>query len=260
VKVRIASDIHLEHYISGQILPDLGSGEILLLVGDILCARHLKTRGYFNDIYTKFIDDCSKNFERVIYVAGNHESYGENYERTYIKLRENLPGNFHLLENETVKINDINFIGFTLWTNFFNEDPFQMMDAKRCMSDYNTITITNKYRKLFPEDTLNFHKRSIEYLKSELERMKNERVFVVSHHAPSLQCIAPVYKNSNLNGSFCSDLDELILAHPQIKNWAYGHMHTCNDFYVGECRVTCNPRGYPQENTGFDPNFEIEIL
>jgi predicted phosphohydrolase len=253
------SDLHLGHGHPGEYF-NPGNGQILILAGDILCARHFKTDGYLKDIYTKFIDECSRNFERVIYVAGNHEFYGYNYEGTYKTLRENLPDNFHLLENETVKINDVNFIGFTLWTNFFNENPFEMMDAKGYMADYSTIRISNNYRKLNPEDTLKFHKTSIEYLKNELERLKNERVFVVSHHAPSHQCITPEFKNGKCNGSFCSDLDELILASPQIKNWAFGHVHSQHDFYIGGCRVTGNPRGYPHEHTRFDPNFEMEIL
>jgi hypothetical protein len=50
------------------------------------------------------------------------------------------------------------------------------------------------------------------------------------------------------------------MSHPQIKYWIHGHTHTHFDYKIGECRVICNPRGYPNENTGFDPNFEMEIL
>jgi hypothetical protein len=42
MKVKIVSDLHLESCENNHGVPDLGSGEILILGGDILCARHFK--------------------------------------------------------------------------------------------------------------------------------------------------------------------------------------------------------------------------
>jgi hypothetical protein len=63
------------------------------------------------------------------------------------------------------------------------------------------------------------------------------------------------------NGSYASDLDDLILDHPNIKYFSHGHTHSSFRYKIGECEVICNPRGYfPMEiNPNFDPNFEIEI-
>lgn len=258
MKIRQLSDLHLEHSYPGQYF-DPGKGDILILAGDILCAHHLKKDGYLNELYRKFLKDCSENFEHVIFIEGNHENYSYNFEGATKTIKEALPENFHHLENETVEINGIHFIGFTFWTNFFNENPIEMMDARSYMNDYKSIRITSNYRKLNPEDVLGFHKTSLRYLEQKLEELKNERVFVVTHHSPTLQAIAPKFKNHPCNGSFCSDLDDFILQHPNIKNWAFGHVHTCFDFTIGECRMTCNPRGYPGESTGFNGDFIIDI-
>jgi Icc-related predicted phosphoesterase len=258
MKLKLASDIHLENYAAGQPLPDLGRGDILVLAGDILCARHFKTDGYLHSVYDTFLNDCSKNYEKVLYVKGNHEFYGYNYEGTHKKILDNLPDNFHLLENETIKIGNVNFIGFTFWTDFRKENPLEMMDAQSYMNDYKVIRITSNYRKLNTNDTLQFHKDSKQYLLNKLDELKDEEVFVISHHSPTLQSIAPEFKNS-CNGAYCSDLDDLILDHPNIKHWVYGHSHTAMDFYIGGCRVINNAVGYPGQDTKYNPHLFVTI-
>jgi len=258
MKLKIASDIHLENYVAGQPLPDLGRGDILVLAGDILCARHFKTDGYLHTLYDTFLNDCSKNFNQVLYVLGNHSFYGYNYEGTIKTIRENLPDNFHLLDNDTVKIGDWNFVGFTLWTNFRNGNPIEMMDAEQYMNDYKVIRIGSNYRKLRAQDTLNFHLESRDYLLKQLETLK-ENVFVISHHAPSYRSVADKFKTSSCNSAYCSDLDALIMIHPQIKYFVHGHTHTPFDYMIEGCRVICNPMGYPDESTGFDPHLFVTI-
>jgi Icc-related predicted phosphoesterase len=258
VKVRIASDIHLDHYISCQILPDLGRGDVLILAGDILSVKYFKTNGYLHNVYYTFLENCSKNFNQVLYVLGNHEHFGFNFEGTFKTLKEHLPNNFHLLENDTIKIGDWAFVGFTLWTNFRNGNPIEMMDAEQYMNDYKVIRIGSNYRKLRAQDTLNFHLKSRDYLLNQLETLK-ENVFVISHHAPSYRSIADEYKTSSCNSAYCSDLDELIMKHPQIKYFIHGHTHTPFDYKIGECRVICNPVGYPGQNTGFNPHFYLNL-
>jgi hypothetical protein len=258
VKVRIFSDLHLEFNHPGNYFVP-GEGETLILAGDILTAKHLKTNGDLRVVYETFINDCSKNYDHVLYVLGNHAFYGYNYEGTLKTIKEHLPVNVHLLQNDTIKIGNWNFVGTTLWTNFRNGNPIEMMDAEQIMKDYKVIRIGSKYRKLRAQDTLNMHIESRNYLLNQFKTL-DKNVFVISHHAPSYRSVADKYKTSSCNSAYCSDLDELIMSHPQIKYWVHGHTHTHFDYKIEECRVTCNPRGYPQENTGFDPNFEIEIL
>lgn len=250
MKITIFSDIHLEHYSPHQFFPHISKGDVLILAGDILCAKHLKTDGKLNRIYRKFLDDCSRNYDKIFYVMGNHEHYGFNYKDTYDILKKELPSNFHLLENETITYNNWNFIGFTLWTDFQNENALVMMESRRQMSDYHAIRNTSNYRKLLPEDTLLYHKTSKSYLLKQLKSIK-ENVFIISHHSPSWQSISPQYRSSMINGAFCSDLDDLIITHSQIKYFVHGHLHNASDYMIGDCRVICNPVGYPGQVTNF---------
>ncbi len=266
MKVKVVSDLHLECCEHGHGVPDLGEGEVLILGGDILCARHFKKNGLLNRIYSDFLKKCAQNFDWVLYIAGNHEAYGYNYEGTWDVLKENLPHGVHLMEDSVVKISDWVFIGSTFWTDFRNENALEMMEAAQCMNDYKVIRITPKYRKMNPNDTLSFHKKSKQFLLDQLELFKNQKIWVLTHHAPSYQSVHEKFKRNGIaNGAFVSDLDDLILKNPQIKYWSHGHTHESFDYKIGECRIVCNPRGYwtgvnsNNLNLNFDPNFEIEI-
>jgi hypothetical protein len=259
MKVKIVSDLHLEACENNHGVPDLGSGEILILGGDILCARHFKTDGPLHKVYDDFLQKCVKNFDEVLYVAGNHCFYGYNYEGTWKVLKEHIPPSIHLLENDYVKIKDWVFLCATLWTDFRKENPLEMMESGRYMNDYKTIRIGPNYRKLNPDDTLGFHKKSKQFLLDTLPKFENQKVWVLSHHAPSYQSISPKYKMETTNGAYASHLDDLILSHPQIKYWSHGHTHESFRYRINECEVICNPKGYPGENPDFDPNFGVEI-
>lgn len=266
MKVKVVSDLHLECCEHGHGVPELGEGEVLILGGDILCARHLKKDGPLKAVYRDFLKKCADNFAWVLYIAGNHEAYGYNYEGTWDVLKENLPDGIHLMEDNVVKIGDWNFIGSTFWTDFRNGNALEMMEAEQCMNDYKTIRITPKYRKMNPDDTYAFHQKSKQFLLDQLELLKNQKIWVLTHHAPSYQSVHEKFKKNGIaNGAYVSNLDGLILDHPEIKVWSHGHTHTSFDYKIGECRVVCNPRGYyngynnADLNIEFDPNFEVEL-
>jgi len=265
MRVRVCSDLHLETCEYGHGVPDLGSGDVLILGGDILCARHFKKDGNLKKVYNDFLKKCVDNFDWVLYLAGNHEAYGYNYEGTWDVLKENLPEGIHLMENSVVKIADWVFLGATLWTDFRNENALEMMEAQNCMNDYKTIRIGSNYRKMNPDDTLGFHKKSKQFLLDTLPMFSNQKVWVLTHHGPSYQSVHPKYRNSGIaNGAYVSDLDDLIFDNPQIKYWSHGHTHESFDYMIGGCRVICNPHGYYNGyntqgmNLNFDPNFEVD--
>ena len=261
-RVKICSDLHLECCENNHGVPNLGEGDVLILGGDILCARHFKKNGPLKKVYNDFLQKCVSNFDEVLYIQGNHEAYSFHYDTTFQVLKEYLPPSIHLLENDYVKIKDTIFLGCTLWTDFRNENPLEMMEASRYLNDYKTIRIGSNYRKLNPDDTLKFHKKSKKFLIEKLEEFKNDKVWVLTHHGPSYQSVHPKYRSSGIaNGAYVSDLDDLILDHQNIKYFSHGHTHESMDYMIGDCRVICNPRGYyPTEvNENFNPNFEVEI-
>ena len=252
------SDLHLEHCVACQVYP-VGEGDVLVLAGDILCAKHFKTNGYIRDVYNRFLEDCSKNYQKVLYVFGNHEYYQYNYEGAKKKIEENLPDNFYLLDNDTVKIGDWHFLGATFWTDHNKENPLNMMENGTYINDYKVIRITSNFRRMNPDDTLGFHKESKKYLEEKLKLYRNDNVFIVTHMAPYYQSNSPRFRGESTNSAFCSDLDDWILEHPQIKYWVHGHLHSYSNYTIGNCNIICNPVGYPGEITNFHEDFYLEI-
>ncbi len=275
MKINVISDLHLDF--SDLTLP---GGDVLILSGDICEARHLKKDMYNKDMvlleherkdrrpdryYRFFAEECSK-YREVIMVMGNHEHYGFNYQKTYPHIASQLPLNVTLLEDQTHTIDDVVFVGATLWTDMNKSDPLTMFHMKSQMNDYRQITMFNEakkvYHRLDPERTVADHYKSKQFIKETVENKFDQKFVVVTHHAPSKASIKPWYADDTLmNGAYSSDLSKFILENPQIKLWTHGHTHDPFDYMIGSTRVVCNPRGYKGYETvaeSFDPQW-VEI-
>lgn len=68
----------------------------------------------------------------------------------------------------------------------------------------------------------------------------------------------PRYKGSSLNASFVSDLSDLLELY-RLALWIHGHMRDSFDYVVGGTRVIANPRGYHNENAGFELGLVVEV-
>lgn len=127
------------------------------------------------------------------------------------------------------------------------------------MTDYKKIRVSPTYRKLRSIDTAGIHHKSVNWLKDEVEKNQNEKLVIVTHHAPSKRSIPEHYKEDILNAAYASNLDEFV-ADSGANLWIHGHLHAQKDYVIGNTRVICNPRGYPDEpNDKFIPDYIIEI-
>jgi Icc-related predicted phosphoesterase len=277
MKIQVVSDLHLEFAPIPEIKPD---ADVLILGGDICLAERLyrhplhladmrNNDGYASDAakYREFFKYCSDNWSTVIYLAGNHEHYSGRWERTIPVLREETQRYHNILfcDQDRVDLGDVTFLGVSLWTDFNNHDPLTIMSARDMMNDYSSITENPRegiYHKLRPQTTLAKHVSDLGWLQVQLSQLQDRKVVVCSHHAPSHSSIHYTYQQprySIMNGAFVSNLDGFIMDYPQIKLFTHGHVHNVFDYYIGETRVVCNPRGYPGENSGWNPQFTVEV-
>lgn len=262
MKVAYCSDLHLEF--KDLALTNEVGADVLVLAGDICVAESIKRfpfydndRGtgsiheYNSQRYQAFFERLAKEFKKVIYVVGNHEHYNGYWHKTVPAIRESLrkvnEEVFHVLDNDCVNLGNTTFVGGTLWTDFDKANEYTMYAVATGMNDYRIITYTRNdcYRSLRASDALWEHRRHVDYIKHVSKEM--DKVVVVTHHGPSHMSIAPEYVGHDLNGGYVSDLSDLILDRPSIKYWIHGHVHSNFDYQIGECRVLCNPRGYPGE-------------
>jgi hypothetical protein len=218
---------------------------------------------------------CCNEYDNVIYIVGNHEHYNGDFQHTIPHLKEHLSSyleNLHILDKSVVTINDITFIGGTLWTDMNKEDPSTLYSIRGMMNDFIKVfngEIDNRGKpykvvnRLTPDDVVADHKAMLKYIHSVVDGKHDRKFVVVGHHAPSKLSTNPKYQDEYImNGAYSSDLSEFILDHPQIKMWTHGHMHDPFDYLMGSTRVVCNPRGYinyEQRADDFNPNIIFEV-
>ena len=251
MKLHILSDLHIEFEAFG--VPDTDA-DVVILAGDI----HTGKRG-INWILNAIPD------KPVIYVLGNHEYYGRAFPKHIHDLKALTEyTHIHVLEKDEITIDDVTFLGCTLWTNFslFGNDPkLAGYQATQGMNDYQKIRVSPQYRKLRSLDTFIIHNQSIEWLKTTLETAStnNNKTVVITHHAPSDRSLPSEYREDILSTAYASHLDEIVEA-SGAKLWIHGHIHTSQDYHIGNTSIICNPRGYPDErNSNFIPNLVIEV-
>lgn len=281
MKIQVVSDLHLEF--SDIEIPNAGA-DVLILSGDILVAEDLYrhaasdfnpySSGAFADLnrrletsrrFRGFLQRVSDAFPHVVYVAGNHEFYHFRWFQTLEVLKEECDRypNVYFLERDCKKIDDVTFVGGTLWTDMNRNDPLTMHAVRDMMNDYGVIRNDKAgFTSLKPADTATRHAQTFGYIKTVVAEKPDEKFVVVGHHAPSKLSTHEQYRNDYLmNGAYSSDMSEFILDHPQIKLWTHGHTHHPFDYVIGETRIVCNPRGYEgyEPESGWDPAKIFEL-
>jgi 3',5'-cyclic AMP phosphodiesterase CpdA len=278
MKLALGSDLHLEF---GQLdLHDQPDADVLILSGDIFVANDFdkaspdpeapkSTYRERSIRYREFLEQATQKYAHVIYVAGNHEFYHGKWNASLKQLQDICAeyANVIMLENSSVILNDITFVGGTLWTDMNKRDPMTLMEVEERMNDFRLIRddLSRGFRKLNPRQTVTRHEKTLEYIKRTLDAKVTEKYVVVGHHAPSFGSTHPKYKDQYLmNGAYCSDLSDFILDHPEIKLWTHGHTHEPFHYMIGSTTIACNPRGYVNYERGLqqeDPYYfqQIEV-
>ena len=263
MRIALCSDLHLEF--EDIDLKNTDGAEVLILSGDIMLAADLHshpptvTNPYAPYVelskrqitakrFRDFLSRVSNEFPHVVYIAGNHEFYHGKWNASLDHLREECARypNIYFLERDIKVINEVSFIGATLWTDCNKGDPLTLHALTDMMNDFRVIrNDEHGYTKLRPAHIMHRHQQTLAYLKAVLPDMKDKKVVFVGHHGPSPLSTHPRYVNDTLmNGGYRSNLSELILDNPQIVLWTHGHMHDPFDYNIGTTRVVCNPLGY----------------
>lgn len=280
MKLRILSDLHLEsRSFSIPALPS-DAQSVLVLAGDTGPLGIAACASLVEDL----LREACARFRSVIFICGNHEFYGGVWptERRRFMARRDLPPNLHILERESVTLNDtagpVTFFGATLWTDYDHGDPFAMHEVEYCLSDYRAIRtegVPDAYGRasgITPSMILKYHRETVDWMMEAMPkaRARGERTVLVTHHAMSHQSIHPRFEGSEANSGFVSD-EEDVLTYVRPTLAIHGHTHDSFDYQVGgrfgepAVRVVANPRGYCREgdmwpeNRDFDPTLVIEI-
>ncbi|UUZ77393.1 metallophosphoesterase [Polaromonas sp. P1(28)-13] len=237
MKLQIASDLHLEflqrEFPGERLISPAHGADLLVLAGDI-------GNG------TQAIDLFQDWPVPVLFLAGNHEFYGNSIEQMRIDLRKAAQGtSITFLDNDVVNFGGVRVLGTTLWTDYrlgLNRTQRQLMEtAELSINDHRLIR--DGGGKFTAQRALEEHVAARTWLETELARPYDGKTVVISHHGPHPLSVHPRYAGDPVNAAFVSDLSELL---PKADLWLHGHVHDSFDYKVGKCRVVANPLGYPQ--------------
>lgn len=256
MRIKVISDLHIDinHRVTWQFDPDT----FYVICGDISGDAEI-TR-----------DFVKKHIKQGVFVAGNHLGYSSKItlEDSLALLRSEFnKGKVRFLNNNVYTIKNTVFIGTTLWTDFnlYGCVPECMEIAWNCLNDYRYVkTFNEKYgmvRTLGPITTLGYFQKNVAYLEKQLEKYKDKKVVIVTHHAPSLKSIDEKYVYDKTSAAYASNLEWLIEKYDNIVLWCHGHVHAKTRYRIGHTRVVCEPFGYYNENLMDvrDLGYEINV-
>jgi predicted MPP superfamily phosphohydrolase len=249
---------------------------VMLIPGDLWVDNRPFTRRFAGK--EAWVERLSKQFHSCVLLLGNHDYWGGILNRAVQKAKDHIKAygltNVHLLENEQVVIDNVKFLGGTLWTDYDKSNPLIVMQAPNYMNDFKEIRYrvgpveAGIVRKLWTQDIINAHKETRKYILEHARRDNpDQKVVVLSHHGPSFDSVAEEYRNAtdwDSNFFYFSELgwdlcDEAV----QVDLWVHGHTHRACDYMVDRTRVICNPRGYhgheAAETTGFEETLRLEV-
>ena len=247
MKFQFVSDLHLEFNSDFVITP---TAPYLLLAGDICSFEEFQ-------LFHDFLKYYSPKFNMIFHVSGNHEYYNYNnipmeqidYKLKSLKRQFN---NYHYLNNESVRLDDVLIIGTTLWTYI---PPEHTHIIENSMQDYRYIRIgrgVSENRPLTVSDTQEFHYRAIRFIRDCIDTHPNLKKILLTHHKP-------LWENTRkriLTHAFETDVSELVSS---IDVCVSGHTHESMDKTVEGTRFLSNPCGYEGETTGYQPACTFTI-
>jgi predicted phosphodiesterase len=277
MRIQLFSDLHLERDPTFQplIQPDT---DVVVLAGDIgsyQARSRLPDEDFGLARFSPRRADAPR--ARVLYVPGNHEFDGLEYDDAYERLQRVCD---HLgiewLDRTTIVVDGVRFIGTTLWSDFDAVAGQETDLAKQLQARTKAYRAANYYlsknttfrdgEPVLAEAQRELSLACQDWLRGALAAPFDGPTVAVTHYAPSLRSADPRYGVSAGTAGFCNSLDELI---PYADVWMHGHLHCTNDYVVDgvadgraySCRVVANPLGYASkgEQAAFRPELVITV-
>lgn len=252
--IKPISDLHFEHFPNEQavltfidelLCDPLSRQTVLLIAGDLHAASKVPWA----------LEYLAERFLKVVFVPGNHDFYGQTIENMNERLGLLDIENLHVLNPGKVIIDDVVFLGATLFTNLLEQSPEIVNHVAHQLMDF------KKIHGLTAELFTKLHRQDVAWLEKQLSLNAGRKKIVLTHYLPSHLLVAETFLGSPLNYGFASDLDNLVES-SLAQYWFFGHSHSSVHETLGKTRLLSNPFGYKRQeelNPLFDPRMIIEI-
>jgi predicted phosphodiesterase len=283
VNIQLLSDLHLESHPHFSAQP-LAGADVLVLAGDIGSYQHnsdLTRLGVPDFGLARFsprpVHEGGAAWPTpVIFVPGNHEYDGLEFDEAYQRLRQACERwGLIWLEQESVVLQGVRFVGCTLWSDFdalssaagtpANAAAAPGALAEQLKARDKAFRAANFYLRknhslqagtpMLAEQVREQALKSQRWLRQALATGFDGPTVAVTHFAPSLLSADPRYGLTPGTAGFCNSLDDLL---PAAQLWLHGHLHCPQDYVSRGCRVVANPLGYARK--GEQKNYRPELL
>ncbi len=278
MNIQLLSDLHLEANSRFQAQP-APSADVLVLAGDIGSYQRRRDGSAMPEP-----DWGLRRFSPlpqhagwptpVMFVPGNHEYDALDLDTAHADLRATCARlGIVWLEREVHLLNQVRFVGTTLWSDFDALGDHRPAKTTGIWSDAEAATHRTEQReKAFRAANFYLHKMAgtrggqlfdaqamrglgltcQRWLREALAQPFAGATVVVTHFAPTLHSADPRYGLSPGTAGFCNALEDLL---PRADLWLHGHLHCPTDVQVGRCRIVANPLGYARkgEQATFQP-------
>jgi predicted phosphodiesterase len=277
MRIQLFSDLHLERDPAFQPIIQPGT-DVVVLAGDIGSYQErsrLPSEDFGLERFSPLRPGAPR--ARVLYVPGNHEFDGLEYDAAYERLHRVCDYlRIEWLDRETIVIDGVRFVGTTLWSDFDaiagqEQDLTKQLQARnkayRAANYYLSKNTTFRNGEaVLAEQQREMSLACQAWLRDALAAPFDGPTVAVTHYAPSLRSADPRYGVTPGTAGFCNAMDELI---PWADVWMHGHLHCANDYLVEgkragvprTCRVVANPLGYASkgEQAAFREDLVIEV-
>jgi DNA repair exonuclease SbcCD nuclease subunit len=230
------SDTHFEvnRSLSTNIRP---TSDFLALCGDVGDPFELH--------YRELLIKASFNFEKTVYIAGNHEYHGsDSMEKTIDQLYDishDLP-NVEFLHRDVTEMNGYLVAGATLWTK----------RPDRASTSNATYHYNEDYNRRINKE----HVKDLTFLE-DIVSNPDYRKIILTHHIPSYRMCVPKYKNSPGRSLFYNDLEYLLNSRHNIRAWLCGHSHCKYTRLINGTPCCINAHGHSKEGAGDEINLQV---
>ncbi|WP_213740427.1 metallophosphoesterase [Bradyrhizobium sp. dw_411] len=257
MKLQIMSDLHID-YPGSRSIPRLAPGVDAVVVAGDTCQGLVQSIERLRRTYPSPTE--------IVMVAGNHElwsnklSFDEHFDAGHAAADMH---RVHLLENAAQIVRGVRFLGATLWTSYDLYGPdvrdAAMHAAGAQMLDHKRIKWSrDPWKRFRPTEARILHQKSRMFFEEELARPHAGPSVCISHHAMTMDAIAPTHQRSVLSAAYASEMQPMIdRFQPDLV--VTGHTHHSIDLRRGRTRMISNPAGYAGENRQFDPAFVVDL-
>ena len=257
MKLQIMSDLHVDYPGSRGIPPLVPGVDVVVVAGDT-CQGLVKSIECVRSAYPSPTE--------IVMVAGNHElwskksSFEEHFHDGHAAADVH---DVHLLENAVQVMRGVRFLGATLWTDYELFGPAlreaAMRTAADTMLDHKRIKWSrDPWERFRPAEARIMNFRSRMFFEEELAKPHAGPSVCVSHHAMTMDAIAPAHQRSILSAAYASEMLPMIERfQPDLV--VTGHTHHGIDLKLGRTRMISNPAGYADENRHFDPTLVVDL-